>query len=385
MESGRYRSDLRARNEGTRALNPTIRSSALEALPELVTALLEHRENRFLLLRHGQHLGAIALVARIGEALADIADLRSELGDLTLDAFELGAHVDLRFIGRHTVEYAPFGLLGNPATAAGSPAGTPICTLSPQAREDSSTAGPYPLCVTSVAPSARDGLVRTVVVIEDEQPIAQAVAARLRSEGYAVDIAADGPSGVALCARAKPDLVVLDLMLPGLDGIEVCKRIQSERPVPVLMLTARDGESDLLVGLAVGADDYMTKPFSMRELIARVHALLRRAERTTEAPVQPVVRIGDVELDATTRRVRVGSELVHLTPIEFDLVHYLAARPGRVSTREELLAQVWGYDVPSGARTVDSHIRTIRRKRGSTIVRTGHGVGSAIEEAHACA
>src|SRR5260370_1259098 len=110
---------------------------------------------------------------------------------------------------------------------------TPICTLSPQPREDSSTAGPYPHCVTSVAPSARDGLVRTVVVIEDEQPIAQAVSARLRSEGYAVDIAADGPSGVALCARIRPDLVVLDLMLPGLDGIEVCKRIQSERPVPV--------------------------------------------------------------------------------------------------------------------------------------------------------
>jgi len=235
--------------------------------------------------------------------------------------------------------------------------------------------------VTSVAPSARDGLVRTVVVIEDEQPIAQAVSARLRSEGYAVDIASDGPSGVALCARIRPDLVVLDLMLPGLDGIEVCKRIQSERPVPVLMLTARDGETDLLVGLAVGADDYMTKPFSMRELIARVHALLRRAERTSDAPAQPVVRIGAVELDTTTRRVRVDGELVHLTPIEFDLVHYLAARPGRVSTREELLAQVWGYDVPSGARTVDSHIRTIRRKLGSSVVRTVHGVGYAIEEA----
>jgi DNA-binding response OmpR family regulator len=222
-------------------------------------------------------------------------------------------------------------------------------------------------------------------VIEDEQPIAEAVAARLRSEGYNVEIAADGPSGIDVCDRVRPDLVVLDLMLPGLDGIEVCKRIQHERPVPVLMLTARDSESDLLVGLAVGADDYMTKPFSMRELIARVHALLRRAERTTDATLPPVVRVGDVELDATTRRVRVDGEPVHLTPIEFDLVHYLAARPGRVSTREELLAQVWGYDVPSGARTVDSHIRTIRRKLGSEVVRTVHGVGYAIEEAQACA
>jgi DNA-binding response OmpR family regulator len=237
--------------------------------------------------------------------------------------------------------------------------------------------------VTSLAPRAREGLVRTVVVIEDEQPIAEAVAARLRSEGYAVEIANDGLSGVALCERTHPDLVVLDLMLPGLDGIEVCKRIQRDQPVPVLMLTARDGETDLLVGLAVGADDYMTKPFSMRELIARVHALLRRAERSADSPLQPVVRIGDVELDATTRRVRVAGELVHLTPIEFDLVHYLAARPGRVSTREELLAQVWGYDVPSGARTVDSHIRTVRRKLGSSVVRTVHGVGYAIEEARA--
>jgi DNA-binding response OmpR family regulator len=234
--------------------------------------------------------------------------------------------------------------------------------------------------VTSLAPRARDGLVRTVVVIEDEQSIAHAVAARLQSEGYGVEIAGDGPSGVALCDHVRPDLVVLDLMLPGLDGLEVCKHIQRDRPVPVLMLTARDSESDLLVGLAVGADDYMTKPFSMRELIARVHALLRRAERTAGETDQPVVRIGAVELDATTRRVRVDGELVHLTPIEFDLVYYLAARPGRVSTREELLAQVWGYDVPSGARTVDSHIRTIRRKLGSSIVRTVHGVGYAIEE-----
>jgi DNA-binding response OmpR family regulator len=225
-----------------------------------------------------------------------------------------------------------------------------------------------------------------VVVVEDERSIADAVAARLRSEGYAVDVAADGPSGVELCERVQPDLVVLDLMLPGLDGIEVCKRIQRERPVPVLMLTARDSEADLLVGLAVGADDYMTKPFSMRELIARVHALLRRVER--DAAIDPntesIVRIGSVELDAATRRVHLAGESVHLTPTEFDLLHYLAVRPGRVSTREELLAQVWGYDVPSGARTVDSHIRSIRRKLGADLVRTVHGVGYAVEEVAPC-
>src|SRR5436190_10114130 len=118
---------------------------------------------------------------------------------------------------------------------------------------------------------------RSILVIEDEAPIAEAVAARLRSEGFAVEIAGDGPGGVAAAERLQPDLVVLDLMLPGLDGLEVCKRIQRERPVPVLMLTARDSETDLVVGLAVGADDYLTKPFSARELVARVNALLRRA------------------------------------------------------------------------------------------------------------
>ena len=158
-------------------------------------------------------------------------------------------------------------------------------------------------------------------------------------------------------------------------------RVQHDRPVPILMLTARDSEADLLVGLAVGADDYMTKPFSMRELIARVHALLRRVHRNAADPDLAPVRIGPIELDAETRRVRNGDEPVHLTPTEFDLLHYLAARPGRVATREELLAQVWGYDVPSGARTVDSHIRSIRRKLGADLIRTVHGVGYAVEEA----
>jgi DNA-binding response OmpR family regulator len=236
--------------------------------------------------------------------------------------------------------------------------------------------------VATASPRAREA---RIIVIEDERSIAEAVAARLRSEGYVVDVALDGPAGVAACERLQPDLVVLDLMLPGLDGIEVCKRIQHDRPVPVLMLTARDTEADLLVGLAVGADDYMTKPFSMRELIARVHALLRRVERDSgdAAPAAPI-RLGTVELDPASRRVQRDGEPVHLTPTEFDLVAYLAARPGRVATREELLAQVWGYEIPSGARTVDSHIRSIRRKLGADLVRTVHGVGYAVEEGASC-
>ena len=228
-------------------------------------------------------------------------------------------------------------------------------------------------------PTAAPGGGRRVAVIEDEGSIAAAIATRLRSEGYEVEIAADGPGGVELCERFRPDLVVLDLMLPGLDGIEVCKQIQRDHPLPVLMLTARDTETDLLVGLAVGADDYMTKPFSARELVARIHALLRRSDRSPSSE-ERAVRVGTIEIDAASRRVRRGGELVHLPPIEFDLLQYLATRPGRVASREELLGKVWGYDVPSGERTVDSHIRSIRRKLGADVVRTVHGVGYAVED-----
>src|SRR6476660_3859620 len=143
-------------------------------------------------------------------------------------------------------------------------------------------------------------LTRTILVVEDEPPIADAVANRLRSEGFEVTIAADGPAGVALCERLRPDLVVLDLMLPGLDGLDVCREIQRERPVPVLMLTARDSETDLVVGLAVGADDYLTKPFSARELVARVHALLRRVERRP-APTSGTLSLGAVSIDLEAR------------------------------------------------------------------------------------
>ena len=218
---------------------------------------------------------------------------------------------------------------------------------------------------------------RSILVVEDEPTIAEAVALRLRSEGFAVDIAADGPAGVEACERLTPDLVVLDLMLPGLDGLEVCRRIQRSRPVPVLMLTARDTEDDLVVGLATGADDYLTKPFSGRELVARVRALLRRVERGAEVTEDAHLMLGDVALDLAGRRVTRAGDTVHLTPTEFDLLVFLARRPGQVFTREQLLHEVWGYRDGSGARTVDSHVRALRRKLGAEIVRTVHGVGYA--------
>lgn len=219
---------------------------------------------------------------------------------------------------------------------------------------------------------------RTVAIIEDEATIATAIADRLRKEGLRVEVAADGPSGVDLCERAQPDLVILDVMLPGFDGLEVCRRIQQKRAVPVLMLTARDTETDVLVGLGVGADDYMTKPFSVRELVARVHALLRRIDKLDASAKEPVVEAGPVELDPSTRRVRRDGEVIHLTPIEFDLLHLLARSPGVVFTRERLLGDVWGYADGSGARTVDSHVAALRRKLGAGVVRTVHGVGYAL-------
>jgi len=225
---------------------------------------------------------------------------------------------------------------------------------------------------------------RTVVVVEDEAPIAAAVAARLRSEGYRAEVAHSGHDGVELCRRLRPDLVVLDLMLPGLDGLEVLRRVQRDRPVPVIVLTARDSETDLLVGLGLGADDYMTKPFSPRELVARAHAILRRVERGPASASRAAghqapgpVRVGDVELDPAARLTRRAGQEVHLTPTEFDLLHYLAARPGVVITREQLLAEVWGWLNGSGTRTVDSHVQALRRKLGGDVVRTVHGVGYA--------
>ncbi len=206
-----------------------------------------------------------------------------------------------------------------------------------------------------------------------------AVTDRLTAEGYDVTQAYDGPTAVRAFAEHEPDLVVLDVMLPGFDGHEVCRRIQAVRPVPVLMLTARDDETDVLVGLGVGADDYVTKPFRMREVVARVAGLLRRVDRAAELAGTGPADLGDLRIDAGARRVWAGGEEVHLTPTEFDLLLCLAGEPGVVLTRERLLAEVWGWPGASGTRTVDSHVKALRAKIGADRVRTVHGVGYALE------
>lgn len=227
---------------------------------------------------------------------------------------------------------------------------------------------------------------RTALVVEDERTINDALAQRLRAEGYHVEQAFDGPSAVDLAASVRPDVVLLDVMLPGFDGLEVCRRIQADRPVPVLMLTARDDEADMLVGLGVGADDYLSKPFSMREVVARVAALLRRVERASAlADERPsALHVGGVALDPGTRRTTVAGEPVHLTPTEFDLLLCLAREAGQVLGRERLLRDVWdwgdAWGSASATRTVDSHVKALRSKVGAARIRTVHGVGYALED-----
>jgi DNA-binding response OmpR family regulator len=218
--------------------------------------------------------------------------------------------------------------------------------------------------------------VARIVVVDDEEELAAAVAARLRSDGHVVDVAHDGPGAVDLVNAVRPDLVILDLMLPGFDGLEVCRRIQRDRAVPVIMLTARGSETDRVVGLELGADDYLCKPFGLRELVARVRAVVRRTDGAAPEPAA-VIRSAGVEIDVARRRVRAAGELVPLTATEFDLLTYLLASPGIVRTRHELLVEVWGYRDGSGPRTVDSHVRAVRRKVGAGAIRTVHGTGYA--------
>ncbi len=225
----------------------------------------------------------------------------------------------------------------------------------------------------------------TILVVDDEEAIAEAVRARLESEGYRVLVAGDGPEAIRIHAEQRPDLVVLDLMLPGMDGLEVCTRIQKDRWTPVLMLTARTEEADKVAGFAVGADDYLTKPFSLRELAARVSAILRRIERMRGQEQDVPIQRHGLEIDPQRRRVSVDGEEVALTPLEFEILYALAREPGVVMARDQLMDRVWGYRDYAGGRVVDSHVARIRRKLGEDgndprFIRTVHGVGYAFKE-----
>jgi len=220
-----------------------------------------------------------------------------------------------------------------------------------------------------------------VLVVDDEVNLLHSVAYSLRKEGHEVLTAADGEEALSKARAEKPDLLVLDIMLPKMDGFEVCRRLRAESTLPILMLTAKDSEIDRVVGLELGADDYLTKPFSMRELLARVKAMLRRASMVQAAPpAAEVLTAGELVVDAGRRRVLCGGREIALKPKEFDLLAFLIARPGRVFTRDALLEQVWGYDYPGITRTVDAHVRSLREKLGDDAesprwIETVRGVG----------
>ena len=217
-----------------------------------------------------------------------------------------------------------------------------------------------------------------ILVVDDEQTVREMVGLNLRADGYDVVYAADGDEALAVARETKPDLVVLDVMLPGKDGYEVCRTLRHESHVPILLLSARGEEVDRIIGLEIGADDYLTKPFAMRELVARVRAMLRRLHMTSEtrgddAPGnQPVpesperaegmLTVGDVVVDASRHEASVGGNELTLTSKEFALLEYLARHPGIVLSRDALLREVWGYDYPVGTRTVDVHISWLRQK-----------------------
>ncbi|MEU1598866.1 response regulator transcription factor [Streptomyces sp. NPDC005708] len=205
---------------------------------------------------------------------------------------------------------------------------------------------------------------KRVLVVDDDPTVSEVVAGYLGRSGFTVDVAADGPAAVARAAAQPPDLVVLDLMLPGMDGLEVCRRIRGNSPIPVIMLTARGDEEDRILGLEVGADDYVTKPFSPRELVLRVESVLRRTGAPAAAQTAPPgswLRAGPLALDPNARRVtRHGTEL-SLTIREFDLLEYFLRNPGRATSREELMRRVWGWEF-GDLSTVTVHVRRLREK-----------------------
>ena len=224
--------------------------------------------------------------------------------------------------------------------------------------------------------------VQTVLVVEDESSIASFVALYLKNAGYKVRTVGTGEAALERLANERPDLVVLDLMLPDLDGIEVCRRIRKSSEVPILMLTARDEDVDKIIGLEVGADDYLTKPFNPRELVARVKSILRRSGPERRELQTRQITHGKLEIDAGRREVQVGGEEIQLAPKEFDLLWELLDHRGLVLTRDQLLERVWGYTFAGDTRTVDVHVRQLRRKLGeaSPIV-TVWGVGYKVAPA----
>jgi DNA-binding response OmpR family regulator len=217
-----------------------------------------------------------------------------------------------------------------------------------------------------------------VVVAEDDPAVTSLLRLYLTRDGFGVQTYADGSTALQAVLTHRPVALILDIGLPGLDGIEVCRRLRAAGDrTPILFVTARDDEVDRVLGLELGADDYVTKPFSPRELVARVHAVLRR----TRPAVDDVLVVGPVSVDVTRRRVQVDGAQVHLTTTEFDLLAHLCRAPGRVWTREELLAAVWGYGAGAGTRTVDVPVAQVRAKLGpSAPLRTVRGVGYAADE-----
>ncbi|MFY9589034.1 MAG: response regulator transcription factor, partial [Actinomycetota bacterium] len=223
----------------------------------------------------------------------------------------------------------------------------------------------------------------TILLVEDEQSIASLVELYLSNEGFAVEHISDGAQALAAVERLRPALVILDVMLPGMDGVEICRRLRREsEDLPIMMLTARDTEVDRVLGLELGADDYVTKPFSPRELVARVKAVLRRSGRAVAADEVPVVlSVGGVEIDEARHEVRTASGDVTLTAKEFDLLAFLARNRGIVFSRDKLLDRVWGYERAVDTRTVDSHVKSLRQKLGGagSVVKTVRGVGYKVD------
>ena len=216
--------------------------------------------------------------------------------------------------------------------------------------------------------------VKTILIVDDEQPIIDVLMYNLKKEGYNIIEANDGITAVNKALDEKPDLMLLDIMLPKLDGLSVCKRVKNSLNIPIIMLTAKDGEIDKILGLELGADDYITKPFSVRELVARVKANLRKVDAVSNPQYvqeqQPVatnkkenkIKVGDLELDLDKFEVKVRNEIIDLTLREFEVLKFLAMQPGQVVTREVLLEKVWGYEYYGDIRTVDVTVRRIREK-----------------------